>query len=137
MNVDAFVSELSRVPVAADCFNQYAGASRASAQRRHNLARYLQQMQDVHPEVLLVGEAPGYRGCRLTGIPFTSERLLTEGQVGLLGQENGFRPCRSSGRPRGEATATLVWQAIGRFQHPPLLWNAYPFHPHRPSLPES
>jgi hypothetical protein len=30
------------------------------------------------PTLLLVGEAPGYRGCRMSGITFVSERQLVE-----------------------------------------------------------
>ncbi len=27
-------------------------------------------------EVLLIGEAPGYKGCKITGIPFTSGEVV-------------------------------------------------------------
>ena len=52
-------------------FNQYA----ASAQLRERLADYLERRSEA--ELLLVGEAAGYRGARVSGIPFTSERQLT------------------------------------------------------------
>ena len=44
--------------------------------RRENLKLYLEKMKKLNPSFLLLGEAPGYKGCRLTGIPFSSEKIL-------------------------------------------------------------
>ena len=52
-------------------FNQYAASSRL--ERR--LAGYLERTCTA--QLLLVGEAAGYRGARVSGLPFTSERQLT------------------------------------------------------------
>ena len=43
--------------------------------RRRRLREYLGSREDA--PFLLVGEAPGYRGARISGIPFTSERQVT------------------------------------------------------------
>lgn len=129
---DAFVRRLSVAPLypGPGLFNPYAGAS-VAAVRRANLALYLRRMADHQPRLLLLGEAPGYRGCRLTGVPFTSEFvLLTEPTpFGLFGASAGFRPTGPAGAPRREATATIFWQTVAEFEAPPLLWNALPFHP--------
>jgi uracil-DNA glycosylase len=100
-----------------DTYNFYrdgVGASR----RRERLAAYLEARADAR--WLLVGEAPGYRGARVSGIPFTSERQLT-------------------GRGPAEATATIVRRVLKELgaETDVLCWNVVPTHPHRPGDPES
>ena len=87
-------------------FNQYAG----SPLLQERLRSYL--VARDHASVLLVGEAAGYRGARVSGIPFTSERQLT-------------------GSGPAEASATIVHRtlrALGLFDDV-LLWNVVPTHP--------
>jgi hypothetical protein len=62
-----------------------------AALRRARLAAYLESRAEA--PLLLVGEAPGYRGARVSGIPFTSERQLT-------------------GSGPAEATATIVHRVL-------------------------
>src|SRR4051794_13057090 len=78
--------------------------------RRDRLARYL-AARDAAP-ILLVGEAPGYRGARVSGIPFTSERQLT-------------------GTGPAEASATIVHRVLAELDiaGDVLLWNIVPTHP--------
>ncbi len=125
-----FVRSLTDRPNTRDVYNPY----RISL-ARDNLVQYLRLVaaQPGRP-VLLVGEALGYRGGRLTGIPFSSERLLRQAPHPLL------RALRERVHVEGEAseaTATLVWGALAGRRRLPLFWNAFPFHPHRPDCPDS
>jgi uracil-DNA glycosylase len=81
-----------------------------AALRRARLAAYLESRADA--PLLLVGEAPGYRGARISGIPFTSERQLT-------------------GSGPAEATATIVHRVLAELglADRVLLWNVVPTHP--------
>jgi uracil-DNA glycosylase len=136
---EELLHQLASVHLAGSAFNQYSYDHPTNEIRRQNLRLYWQQMAALRPSVLLVGEAPSYRGCRLTGIPFTSESILLNGAAGtdLLGYEQGYRQTAESGRVVKEASATIVWPAITRCRPLPLLWNAFPFHPHHPDNPLS
>ena len=86
-------------------FNQYRDTRLADRLERYLAAR-------VDAPLLLVGEAAGYRGARVSGIPFTSERQLT-----------GTGPT--------EATATIVHRVLAELglEASVLLWNVVPTHP--------
>src|SRR5437588_13067176 len=91
--ISEFVERLGRAEVGESACNQYAFCEPANCTRRGNLELYLREMSARGPGVMLVGEAPGYKGCRLTGVPFTSETILLAGVEGLrfLGRERGYR----------------------------------------------
>ncbi|MFW6183635.1 MAG: uracil-DNA glycosylase [Chloroflexota bacterium] len=137
--IDRLVERLAHATMPGDIYNQYAFGPRANAICRQNLTRYLRQMAGRKPEVLLVGEAAGYRGCRLTGIPFTSEFVLAQGVQAhsLFGFQAGYRTSSPEATPVKEATATMVWETLSEVQRPPLLWNALPFHPHHSARVDS
>ena len=96
-----------------ETFNQYAHAPKL----RERLAAYLARRE---APILLVGEAAGYRGARVSGVPFTSERQLT-------------------GAGPAEATATIVHRVLAELglEEQVLLWNVVPTHPHRRREPRS
>jgi len=74
--IELFIKDLTEYIESSESTNLYGGNSGESQIRRENLQLYLEKMQKLNPSFLLLGEAPGYRGCRLTGIPFSSERIL-------------------------------------------------------------
>ena len=95
-------------------FNQYA----SSLTLRQRLSEYLSRRADS--PIILIGEAAGYRGARVSGLPFTSERQLT-------------------GSGPAEASATIVHRVLAELgiEDDVLLWNVVPTHPHRPGEPAS
>lgn len=129
----SFVRRLARARLPERACNQYA----ESAIRRANLRLYLREIAALGPTVLLVGEAPSYRGGRLTGIAFTSEAIMLRGVGGFLGAARGYRKATSGPAMSTEASATMVWSVIRNIEPLPLLWNAFPFHPFRPGNPFS
>lgn len=112
----SLVEELARARIGAT-FNFYRDGERAEL-RRDRLRAYLEARADA--PALLVAEAPGYRGTRVSGVPLTSERQLT-------------------GSGPAEATATIVHRALAEtgLSQDVLLWNVVPTHPHLPGRPET
>lgn len=100
------------------------------AQRRFALAAHLSA---PCPSLLCVGEAPGYRGCRVSGVPFTSERQIFNGEIPRLTsmKKMRFSECET---PWLEPSATHVWHALEdyKLRETTILWNAVPWHPHPP-----
>lgn len=133
--IDWLIASLAEVRTADDVCNEYAPGHPNNAVRRANLKRYLRAMAARGPAALMVMEAPGYRGCRLTGVPATSRKILLEGlpSLGMFGAEAGFRDVDERGFERiyGEQTATIVWGTLSSLGAAPLIWNAFPFHPHK------
>src|SRR3954465_9882930 len=86
--------------------NQYA----RSELRCERLRAYLASRAGA--STILVGEAAGYRGARVSGIAFTSERQLT-------------------GTGPAEASATIVHRVLAELgvEDDVLLWNVVPTHP--------
>ena len=127
---DRFIDELARAALSPRACNQYARGMPENAVRRRNLRLYLEQLDAIGPALMLVGEAVSHRGGRLTGIPFVSESLMLCGVVDVLGEHRGYRRATATPRPSTEASATMVWATIRHIEPLPLLWNAFPFHPH-------
>lgn len=103
--VKRYVAELASAPIGGT-FNQYA----ESPLLRRRLEDYLACRGDAR--LLLVGEAAGYRGARVSGLAFTSERQLT-------------------GSGPAEASATIVHRTLAELgiEEHVLLWNVVPTHP--------
>jgi uracil-DNA glycosylase len=103
--LESLVTELAGARIGAT-HNQYS----RSPLRRERLRGYLDARAGA--PIVLVGEAAGYRGARVSGIAFTSERQLT-------------------GRGPAEASATIVHRVLAELdiEEDVLLWNVVPTHP--------
>lgn len=125
-----FVENLANYKVGDNVTNIYDYTNKNNELRRENLRLYLQSRIQNKPQFLLVGEAPGYRGCRLTGIPFTSEYIIFKENFQLF-SNNKYKKTDEYPKYRKEPTATMMWGVFKEFNFYPLLWNAFPFHPHK------
>lgn len=127
----------------AGVFNQYSPEIPDNSIRRKNLRIYLMSKIEIKPDILMIGEAPGYKGCRLTGVPFTSESILIKNE-NIFGYSKGYRKTDENEKPINEQTATIVWNVMadlmnilgktGKYDKTPklpLFWNAFPFHPYK------
>jgi uracil-DNA glycosylase len=114
--MDEFMAMLARAHIGAT-FNFYRQGP-AAASRCERLRTYLESRREA--PLLLVGEAAGYRGARVSGIPFTSERQLT-------------------GSGPAEASATIVRGVLAELglEEETLCWNVVPTHPHLPERPQT
>lgn len=110
---------------------EFDSTSNTHISRRDRLASHL----DCTPRLICIGEAPGYQGCRYSGIAFTSERLLSEGVIPRVDRITSRLSTRT--RPFSEPSATIVWKAL--YKHgladQTILWNAVQLHPHIPGKP--
>lgn len=82
-----------------------------------------------NPKIVLIGEAAGYQGCKFSGIPFTSERLILEGRIPRVPQLDTRISIRN--RPWSEPSATIVWKTLDdlNLAEHTIMSNAVPWHP--------
>ena len=100
-----FVERLAHTRIGAT-YNQYSRSELRCARLRD----YLDARAGT--ALALVGEAAGYRGARVSGVAFTSERQL-------------------SGTGPAEASATIVHRVLAELgiEDDVVLWNVVPTHP--------
>ena len=120
--INAFIERLASEQVGSLTENIYL-----DKHKQENLRLYLMALCKNKPTYMLVGEAPGYKGCGVTGIPFTDENEM-KNHLGTYQEGYFFENIKCLQK---ENSAGIIWGAIqarndGKI---PLMWNAYPFHP--------
>lgn len=128
--LDRFLARLRRFKATDILSNPYRERALLA-----NLRAYLELLyREYSPRLMLVGEALGFRGGKLTGIPFSSGKLLSRTDHPFLQHLNTNLHLSVV---ESENTATMVWDYLVAKNEIPLCWNAMPFHPHRLNRPHS
>lgn len=125
IELNDFFSKLAKRKNSLTVFNPYREEYKLS-----NLKRYIELVsQQQGPRVLLVGEAYGFKGGRLTGIPFSSGKLFSEvDHPFLIALSKDISLDEAS--LTSENTASIVWRYLLKRNTVPLFWNSFPYHPH-------
>jgi hypothetical protein len=135
--VDFFQKNLFPIPSSETLLNPYSyqhphtDQPDAAKTRQRNLLSYLAYFKGK-PQYLIVGEAPGPWGCRFSGVPFTSERQLANGELPFAGE-----PTSTYNPPVAERSATIFWDALKPHHQRFLVWNSIPMLPHKVGEPQT
>ncbi len=129
MSVTDIITKLQNTGNMAHVTNQYSHEWLFSSIACNNLKIYFETMLKYQPHDLFVGEAPGYNGCKLTGVPFTSEKIIIDESIPIFGLHKGYK-IHNLQMIQGEPTSTIVWETLKPLKYYPLFWNAFPFHPY-------
>ncbi len=127
--ISEFIEDLARHPLTPNVKNPWDYSCQENEIRRRNLLGYFKKMYELKPTTLLVGEAPGYRGCGRVGMPFSSEKLVMSHP--FFADRDIFN-IENTQAPIAEASASIVWKTFDTLGFYPLMWATYPYHPHKP-----
>lgn len=123
-------------------FNPYADRCsvydrpEAPTLRRDALVAVIDCALERGVDSLWVGEAPGHKGARRTGLAFTDDYAL-QAHGERWGVELRCPTIGTEKREHTEHTAKAVWGELRRIKERVFLWNAFPLHPHKPGDPLS
>lgn len=138
----ALAKELASLlpPTREGLFNPYATPHQLDAHGNSpeaKLARLAAHL-DCDPEVILVGEAPGWRGAAVSGVAFTCEGQILSGAIPRLAPGYVRLSGYGSG-PLKENTADAVWEILYEvgLAEKAVLWNSIQMHPYPPGEPLS
>lgn len=127
--INEFIHDIAKHPLTPNVKNPWDYSCPENEIRRKNLLGYFKKMYTLKPTILLVGEAPGYRGCGRVGMPFSSEKLVLSHP--FFADKETF-DIENKDTPIAEASASIVWKTFDSLDFYPLMWATYPYHPHKP-----
>ena len=137
MTVLDFMNILTNIKQRESVFNPYFEIHWAHDRwwspeiRFANLMNYLCVAKNFN--TILVGEAPGYLGCRRTGIPFTDEFTLNRASNIYKAT---FHKATNTQKQK-EMSAKYIWDTFSKLKEPPFMWNIFPLHPYKSDNPLS
>jgi hypothetical protein len=115
--IDDFVMKVAETKLRGPVANPWQ-----NERQRHNLSEAIKRFRDA--PLILVGEAPGWRGAGQTGVPLTSEGVAIERGWKWLTIEDPRNPVV-------EQTARHIWQILSELEvSTALCWNVFALHPH-------
>ncbi|MGE5616743.1 MAG: uracil-DNA glycosylase [Bacillota bacterium] len=135
-----FLSVLEKGPANCDgVFNPWRDSDARDARpirgapklRIDNLRAYI-EARARNARVMLMGEAPSHRGCRFTGIAFSSEVELVHKRDLVAHRALALTSRDAATKPMRERSAAVIWDEIARAgaAYDVVLWNAFPWHPY-------
>lgn len=129
--IDNFIEKLSLYSYSnKDAFNSWKNVdlsvdvSNANIIRQENPHKYL--IDRLFVEVIFIGEAPGYNGCRFSGVPFYDEYRLC-----LLSPN--YKQSSVSKKLKKERTSSIIYNNLNLRENNLswVAWNIFPFHPYK------
>lgn len=135
--IDQFILILENIPKYKNCFNPFnSDNDKKDILRKNNLRLYLTKMKEINPNTIIIREAPGYLGIPFSGVPLSSENIIINNDHFLYGTSKGYCRISECETPVYEKTANTIWNILLSYKNikknTPLLWNAFPLHPHKP-----
>jgi len=133
-------SLLVDAPSTGITFNQYRDCNPevdvpdAAAIRLANLRSYMEKAC-ASASILVVGEAAGPWGARFSGVPFVGEKQLLDPSFPIRGERSSLAaPLRETrlAPPFVSNSARLFWEVLLPFHERFVVWDAVPFHTHKP-----
>ncbi len=95
----------------------------------NNLRIYLNVLQEkYYNDSMLIAEAPGYSGCNITGIPFTTVKIIEEKPHKIF---DDLKDDIYKGEYFSDISGAIIWDYLGNKGTLPLFWNSFPFHPYK------
>lgn len=98
---------------------------KAAEIRFENLKKYLISKKGA--KILLIGEAPGFNGCRFSGVPFKDEDTL------LSEKDKDYKQSSNKKGPYKESSSTTFreQEILKNNDTKWVAWNIFPFHPYK------
>jgi len=132
MEIDRFIEAIAS-PQHPNMHNPWRDVCETDVRQRAHIYRKQRMKRHLsapRPRLLIIGEAPGYQGCRYSGLAFTSERQLVERFIPRMEGLEGER-ITDRETPWSEPSATIVWGALHKhgLAEDTVMFNTVPWHP--------